>query len=186
MQTDRREKLAPLTLFYHWTIALFMVSAMGFGLYLESLTSGTSYYHLVVTIHKNVGLFIFLLASARIIWRYKNGFFAPVANLKTWEEKVARWTHTFLLVATIAMPISGMMMVLGYGCTFCTQPVLGTWLEIGPFPKIEALTLIGSAIHRIGSKIIIAVILFHAAAALKHHYWDRDDTLKRMLGMRAS
>ena len=75
-----------------------------------------------------------------------------------------------------------MMMVLGYACSACTVPVFGLF-DIGPLPdKIMWMAQIGYVVHHTGSKVIIAVMLLHAAAALKHHYWDGDGTLRRMLG----
>jgi cytochrome b561 len=36
-------------------------------------------------------------------------------------------------------------------------------------------------IHNWGGKAVLALIGLHALAALKHHFIDRDDTLRRML-----
>jgi cytochrome b561 len=36
-------------------------------------------------------------------------------------------------------------------------------------------------IHNIGSKVGIALLFLHVAAALKHHFINRDDVLARML-----
>jgi cytochrome b561 len=36
-------------------------------------------------------------------------------------------------------------------------------------------------IHNWGGKLVLALIVLHAAAAMKHHVYDKDDTLKRML-----
>lgn len=181
MKRDSYTKLAPLTLFYHWTVGIFMIISLGVGLYLDSIPSTVPGAAELLYIHKNAGLFILLLATARILWRYINGFFQPIGSHKIWETKTAYWIHIFLLVSTIAMPISGMMMVLGYDCSTCTLPIFGLF-EIGPFPKVEIISQIGGVIHHLGSKFVIAAILLHAAAALKHHYWDGDDSLRRMLG----
>jgi len=117
MQKDQHHQFAPLTLFYHWAIAILMIGAMSFGLYLDWLPNDAPQAAELVYIHKNVGLLILLLALARIVWRYQNGLFQPAAAHKAWEEVLARWVHILLLAATIAMPLSGMMMVLGYACS---------------------------------------------------------------------
>jgi len=41
---------------------------------------------------------------------------------------------------------------------------------------------IAGELHRYLSYALIALAALHAAAALKHHFIDRDATLKRMLG----
>ena len=37
-------------------------------------------------------------------------------------------------------------------------------------------------VHLVVASTLLGLVLLHAAAALKHHYIDRDDTLKRILG----
>ena len=39
-------------------------------------------------------------------------------------------------------------------------------------------------LHGLFGLILIVVLALHVAAALKHHLIDRDDTLRRMLGVR--
>ena len=165
MQADSYNKLAPLTIFYHWAVALLMICALSFGLYLDSLDNATQ-DPMLVYVHANVGVLIFILALARIFWRYSSGLFQPLGQHKVWEKKSAYWIHLFLLFSTIAMPLSGMMMVLGYGCARCVVPVFGLFY-IGPFPKMEIIQLIGSGMHHYGSKVVIAAILLHAGGCVK-------------------
>ena len=185
MQNDTHAKLAPLTIFFHWTIAIMVIAALCFGFYIHNLPPSPDKAPLIF-IHKNVGVIIFLLAISRIAWRYRNGFFQPAAPHKPWEEKSARLVHILLLLGTILMPISGMMFTLGYGCPACTVPVF--WLfEIGPLnERILWLGKAGQTIHEICAYCLAAALLIHAAAALKHHYLDGDGTLRRMLGRNIS
>lgn len=48
-------------------------------------------------------------------------------------------------------------------------------------PLLPDLGINWHLIHNWGGKLALALIAIHAAAALKHHFYDRDDTLKRML-----
>lgn len=178
MQRDSYNKLSPLTIFYHWTVGILMIAALSFGTYLESLEKQS---HELIYIHKNVGLAILILAVARLSWRYINGFFHPMHSLKQWEKKSSAYAHYFLLFATLVMPISGMVMSLAYGCEYCVVPIFGLY-EIGPFQQNITLATIGYFIHAWGGVLVIVAVFIHAAAALKHHYWDKDDTLRRMFG----
>ncbi len=181
MQYDTQAKLSPLTLFFHWTIALLVIGALSFGFYIDELPRSAEKAQLLY-IHKNVGVIIFLLAVSRLTWRWTNGFFPPARPLKNWEARSSRFVHILLLIGTVLMPISGMMFTLGYACAACTVPVF--WLtEIGPLsaPNLT-VAQIGQQIHGAGGYILASALLIHAAAALKHHYWDRDATLRRMLG----
>lgn len=41
---------------------------------------------------------------------------------------------------------------------------------------------LGAAVHKTAPPIIIAIVLLHIAAVLKHHLIDKDATMARMLG----
>jgi cytochrome b561 len=48
-----------------------------------------------------------------------------------------------------------------------------------PTDPALAKTLVG--VHGLLAWTLMLVVLLHAAAALKHHFFDRDTTLRRML-----
>lgn len=50
-----------------------------------------------------------------------------------------------------------------------------------PIPLLPDYTINWHRIHNWGGKLVLFLIALHAAAALKHHFWDKDDTLRRML-----
>ena len=41
---------------------------------------------------------------------------------------------------------------------------------------------VAGQVHLVVASTLLGLVLLHATAALKHHYIDRDDTLKRILG----
>ncbi|MEK7679197.1 MAG: cytochrome b/b6 domain-containing protein [Deltaproteobacteria bacterium] len=43
---------------------------------------------------------------------------------------------------------------------------------------------IAGDIHRLSAHVMMAVVVLHGLAALKHHFLDRDETLLRMLGIK--
>ena len=45
--------------------------------------------------------------------------------------------------------------------------------------KLSGLTV---GLHWLVGRIMIAAVLLHVAGALKHHFVDKDGTLRRMLG----
>jgi len=57
------------------------------------------------------------------------------------------------------------------------------WFDIPALPAlIEQQEDIAGEIHFISATTLITLSLLHAAAALKHHFIDKDNTLRRMLG----
>ena len=177
MKTDTHHKLAPLTIALHWIIGVSILAMLAVGVYMHELPKSplkdTLYF-----LHKSSGLLLFFLILARIAWRGKNGLLKPAAPHKDWEVRLAKYTHISLLTLSLLMPISGMIMSLSFGSTL---PLFGL-LEIGPVGKYPPLAWTALYTHQIGALALLLLIALHAGAALKHHFADKDYTLKRMLG----
>lgn len=177
---DTFEKFSLPTIGLHWIIAIGMIAMLAFGLYIEDLPKGAEKGALMGT-HKSFGIIILVLASARILWRIKNKFPKPLSVLPNWQEKLAKFTHWFLIIGTVMMPISGIMMTLGGGHSL---NLFGLELIAASGEKIEALSEVGHIVHGLGSKLLIFFILLHSVGAIKHQIIDKDRTLSRMLGRR--
>ncbi|HTF97194.1 MAG TPA: cytochrome b [Cellvibrio sp.] len=179
---DTRDKLSPITIILHWIIALMMIALAGIGLYMS-----TYEYYPLYDWHKSFGVLILLFVLPRIWWRWRNGWPAPVRHYPVIEHRLASVTHWVLLVSTLLMPVSGMMYsgLGGYGVK-----VFGWVLVPGnknpqtgqTEPFHAGLSGLGQGIHEWLGYLLVVAILLHLAGALKHHLFDKDRTLLRMLG----
>jgi cytochrome b561 len=81
-------------------------------------------------------------------------------------------------VFLFAMPLTGWMMssAKNYSVSWFS---LFTWPDLIP-PNEQAFTVL-KATHDTLSWLLFAVAILHILAALKHHFWNKDDVLKRML-----
>jgi cytochrome b561 len=97
------------------------------------------------------------------------------------ERLAAHAGHHLLYVLMIAIPLSGWLMSSAKG--FQT-----VWFGVLPLPdllaKDKALGNLLETVHVVLNYTLIAVLLGHVGAALKHHFIDRDDVLTRMLPRR--
>lgn len=177
---DTFEKFNFPTVGFHWIIAIAMIAMLAFGLYLEELPRSAEKGQLI-GLHKSFGVMVFGLALLRIIWRIKNKFPAPLSTLTSWQAKLAKFTHWFLIIGTALMPISGVVMTVGSGRSVS---VFGLELIAGSGDKIEALSNVGHIMHGLGGRLLILFIVLHAVAAIKHQFFDKDGTLTRMVGGR--
>ena len=127
--------------------------------------------------HKSVGITILALAVLRLVWRVA----APPPALPTamppWQHRAAKVTHWALYGALFAMPVTGWLMssASAYSVSWFglfTLPDL-----IGPDADMKAIF---EELHESLAKVLIAVVAIHFLAALKHHFIDRDDVLRRM------
>jgi cytochrome b561 len=160
----------------HWLIAGLILISVGLGLYMVGLKLSPLKLRLY-SWHKWVGVTIFLLIVARLIWRTANAPPPPIASPR-WQQVAAIVNHWLLYVLLICIPISGWLMSSAYGVPvvyFGMVPLpdlLGKNKELGDALK---------ALHETLAFTMLALVAVHAAAALKHHWLDRDDVLYRML-----
>jgi cytochrome b561 len=161
----------------HWIIAALIVTQFILGWTAVDLPLGVHKLAMLAR-HKSVGMTVLMLAALRLLWRWRNP--APVLppGMTRIERTIAHATHVAFYVLLFVMPITGWMMssakkysVSWFG--FFTWPNL-----IG---KSEAAFNFLKPTHDILSDVLFAIAVLHILAALKHHFWDRDDVLLRML-----
>lgn len=162
----------------HWIMALLVIGLFAVGLYMTDLTYYDSLYHVLPWWHKSIGLLVTGLLLFRIIWRITNPKPKPLPTHKPWEVTTAFWTHRMLYLLILLLGISGYFIstAKGKGIEFFT------WFEVPAFNELSAdnTDLVGN-IHFYLAWGFILLSAAHAVAALKHHFVDRDDTLKHMI-----
>ncbi|WP_117233879.1 cytochrome b [Vibrio maerlii] len=171
------QPLTRQTILLHWVTGLLFIGTFIAGYIVAGMERSPEKFELLAY-HKSFGVIILVVASIRLLWRIKEGNLPTIGEPPAWQEKIAHAVHGILLLATIAMPISGIAMSVGGGHGIA---VFGFDL-IAKGEKIETLQQIGSAIHGTSVNIIIAVFALHVLGAIKHQVIDKDGTISRMLG----
>lgn len=169
------QRPAPSSVVLHWLVAFGVVGMLTFGYWIATLPKGPGKTEFV-QLHKSFGMIVFMIAIVRIAWRARFGF--PEAHGGTWERRAAHAAHWALLALTIAMPLSGVVRSLSYA-----RPIAVFGLPVIPqliAEKNEALNELAGSVHDACALALVAIILLHVLAALKHHCVDHDDTLRRM------
>jgi cytochrome b561 len=164
----------------HWGVGFGVLGLIAFGFWLRTVSGGPDKTALV-QIHKSFGVIVFVLAIARVAWRMREGFPAPAGLHAAWERRSAIALHAFLIVATLLMPISGILRSLAYA-----RPVSVFGLPVIPKlfeAKHETLYALAANLHDGLALALSAALALHVGAALKHHWVDRDGTLLRILGL---
>lgn len=163
----------------HWLIAMIVIGMFISGLYMTSLTYYDPWYHKAPALHKSVGSVLFLLMLLRLSWRLGNPLPEALANHTQLEQVAARIAHILLYLLLFTVMISGYLIATAKG-----KPVdvFGLFQLPALLAPIEQQEDIAGTIHLVLAIILIALATLHALAALKHHLFDRDQTLLRMLG----
>ena len=172
-----RERYTGAAIAFHWFLAVLIIANIAFGLSIVDLPL-TPQKLRYFSWHKWTGVTIFLFASARLLWRLTHAAPPLPAAMRPWERGVAHAVHVLLYALFLAAPLTGWLFSSAAG--FQT-----VYLGVLPIPDViaknkEVAEVLKLAHHWI-NYTLAAVIVLHAAAALKHHFVDRDDVLARML-----
>jgi cytochrome b561 len=97
-------------------------------------------------------------------------------TLKPYEKGIAIATHWAFYVLIIGLPLGGYVMVNAHGHAV---PFFGMDLPV-LLPKNEFVGETFAFLHISGAFLLMALILLHVAAALRHEFLLRDNTLRRM------
>ena len=161
----------------HWLMAIGLIGVFAFGLYMADLPLSPDKLKFF-SWHKWAGVTLFLLLIVRLAWRIGHRAPALPEHMGRGEQFVAHAGHAMLYLLMFAIPLSGWLMSSAKG--FQT-----VYFGVLPIPDLleknkELGSLLGT-LHWGLSMLLAAVVVGHVAAALKHHFIDRDDVLTRML-----
>jgi cytochrome b561 len=161
----------------HWLMAAMIFTSFPLGVYMADLKFSPLKLQLV-SYHKWLGVTIFLLLLARLVWRLRHIPPALAEHIAAWQQRVARTVHHLLYALLAAIPVSGWLMSSAKGV-----PVVYFGLVALPdlVSKDKALGNLLETLHASLNYALLSLVFLHVAAALKHHFLDKDDTLARML-----
>lgn len=160
----------------HWLMALMLAGSFSLGLYMADLPVSPLRLKLF-SYHKWLGVLAFGVVALRLAWRRAHPPPPLPASMPPWEKHAAGISHRLLYLLLFAAPLSGWLMSSAKGF----QTVLFGVLPIpDAIPKNPPLGEALDAVHVALVWMLLGLIGLHAAAALKHHFFDRDDVLARM------
>ena len=169
----------------HWLIAIAIIMLLVMGKVMMEIPRGDPAKFTIMQLHKSLGLTVLVLTLLRILWRLTHAVPALPAKMKAWERLTANATHFIFYFMMVAIPLSGWAIA-----STSTSGVPTLWFGLFEVPNLPGLQgtpdqhelhLQAEGTHELLGNLTILLLLLHIGAALKHHFWDRDDVLKRML-----
>lgn len=165
----------------HWSIAAAILFMGALGIYMKGLPIGADKIALYA-LHKSIGMTLLVLVLARLVWRLFAGRPLLPPGMPAWQRWLSRISHALLYLLLLAMPIAGW--VMNSAANFPLR-----WFDLFTIPAIvepsrELRRAAGDA-HETLFWILMLLVMVHVGAALKHHFIDRDNVLRSMLGLRA-
>lgn len=161
----------------HWVMAALVIGMIVLGLYMVTLPISLQKLKWYGR-HKEFGILILMLVTLRLGWRMGNR--VPILpSILSWAEKAAaHLVHYLLYTLLILMPLTGWMNSSAAGLQVS---FFGLFLLPDLVQPDESLRQFLSTLHKTMGYTLLVLICLHAIAALQHHYYYKDDILKRML-----
>lgn len=166
----------------HWTTALLVLAQWLLGRSMTSLgPEALTEKFVLYQRHKSLGALILLLTLLRLGWRLLDRARPEhPPGMPIWQQRAAATSHALLYLLLLAMPVTGFLAAAAspLGIPTVLFGFLPVPHPIGPDPALEALLL---QAHRLQGWALAGLVALHVAAALKHHWVDRDPVLRRMV-----
>ncbi|WP_193161696.1 cytochrome b [Microbulbifer hainanensis] len=169
-----------LAIVLHWLMAPAIIGLFFLGWWMRSLTYYDAWYREGPILHKSIGILLLAVLLVRLLWKLMDRSPAAEAGTPRWQALAARLTHVALYALLLVIMTSGYLISTADG-----RPIeVFDWFSVpATIQGIVHQEDIAGQVHKFLAWSLMALVSLHALAALKHHFIDRDATLRRMLGL---
>ncbi|MGI0119190.1 cytochrome b [Zooshikella sp. RANM57] len=177
---NTKDEYGWISISLHWLVAISVIGLFILGLWMRSLSYYDPWYRLGPDIHKSIGIILFAVLVFRVLVRLFNPPPAPLPSLSKFERVAAHGVHLLLYLLLFCIMISGYLISTADGRSI----EVFNWFSIPALVTgIEHQEDLAGEIHYYLALSVIILAVIHALAAFKHHIIDKDNTLKRILGL---
>lgn len=167
---------------FHWLTALLILTIIPLGIIASDAPMQTDAQIATKTflfsLHKTLGVAVFLVALARIGYALTQIKPAPLHPERRVETMLAEVVHWLLYISLVLVPLTGW---IHHSAAAFSAPIWIPFAQSLPFvPVNPTVSDFFGGLHWLWSKVMVASILLHFAGAMKHHVIDKDATLRRM------
>ncbi|HHQ6565647.1 cytochrome b [Serratia fonticola] len=173
------DRFGHVSVLIHWLVALTVYGMFALGLWMVTLGYYDVWYHQAPEIHKSIGTLLFIVMVVRVVWRFISPPPKPLVSYSRLTRISAVLAHIALYTVLFAILISGYLISTADGQAISVFGWFDVPASVTGLPQ-QADT--AGTIHLYLAWAVVVLSVLHALAALKHHFIDRDVTLKRMLG----
>lgn len=166
----------------HWGVALAVFGLFALGLWMMGLDYYSTWRKEAPELHKSIGLVLLAVMLARVAWRFISPPPPALPNHGKLTRLASKAGHSLLYFGLFAVMIAGYLISTADGVGI---PVFGLFEVPALVSNLPDQADIAGEIHFYLAWGLVIFAGLHGLAALKHHFIDRDATLKRMLGRKA-
>ena len=169
----------------HWLLALVILGMFGVGVYMSDLPFSPLRLKLY-NWHKWAGVCFLALSVLRLLWRLTH---RPPALphtitqlMPTWQVRAHHAVQHLMYLLFFAVPLIGWAYSSAAGFPIVLFGQLPLPDLLAPNKELAALI---KPLHALSAFALVGLAGLHIAAALKHHWIDRDGLMDRMLSGRS-
>ncbi len=175
-RSDVQQGWGAVMISLHWLIALLILGMFGLGWWMVDLPISMQAFK-TYALHKSIGLSVLALVLLRLIWRALTTRPRPAVTSR-WQARAAQVSHVLLYLLMLALPLSGWL----YNSSANFPLQFFGWFNLPALVEPDAvLREWALRAHIWIGWALLALLVLHVGAALKHHFMDRDHTLLAML-----
>ena len=178
--TNSTTRYGWVAIILHWLIGIIFIGQFALGFVMVRLTSQRTAFELI-QLHKSFGFLLLGLIILRIAWRLGNAAPALPASTGALERRTAPLAHLALYAFQLALPLSGWALVSVSMLEIPSMPFNLFVMPNLPLGLSDTAENFWAAVHWYLASAGIALVALHALAALRHHFWLRDNVLTRMI-----
>jgi cytochrome b561 len=164
---------------FHWLIAALAIFLIAYGWWMTHFAQRAdrlAHY----SFHSSIGYDLLLLLVFRLCWRVMDPAPLMPPVMVRWERIAAMSSHILLYVLLLAVSVTGWLLA-----GTLRRPLSATLFGFIPVPVMNnavdrAFHDLMEDSHQIMSYVLLALVVVHVAAALRHHYIKKNDILRRM------
>ncbi|MBI2725059.1 MAG: cytochrome b [Polaromonas sp.] len=161
----------------HWLMLLLLVAVYACMELSDNFPKGSDMRAALKTWHYMLGLTVFVLVWIRLAVKLTGETPAIEPPPPVWQQRLSQLVQLALYALMIGLPLAGWFLLSAKG-------------QVIPFFGLQLPALIAEnrnaagwikEVHEIGATAGYFLVGLHAVASLYHHYFLRDNTLRRML-----
>jgi len=181
-ETSAATTYNPLAKAFHWIVlALLIGQFVTIFIGQVALKSGEDYMPLAISFiawHKTLGLVVFLIAGARLLWRQVGGLPDWAPGLAEWEKSAAHSVENWLYRLLFFVPLSG----LAYSITSAHPTHFFGLFEVPALAERSVwMSNTTHLLHVVSLYVFVGVFALHLGMVLRRSLFEKDRFIARML-----
>ena len=175
MQASTPWRYSTPAILLHWLLALLIAFMAGLGWWMmtvEHEPGGREW----INLHQSVGLIVAALVLLRVLWRLFHRPEPLPAGVPPWQARLAHVVQWLLYAAMVVVPATG---IVGSLYSRSGLHFFGPSTNAGVTPARDTAHQYFE-IHEVLVWVLVALVVLHGVAGLKHLLMDRDKVFQRM------